>query len=244
LLANWFCKVNLAYLEKGKFMENKKIALFIDAENISPQYAKLIFDTASNYGEILIKRIYADWTNTHLKKWKNVVGEYSIQAIQCFAFSSYKNSSDMYLITDVLEVLYEKKIDIFIIASSDSDYTSLIQKLRENDKQTLGFGKRQSLKSYVNSFNEFVYLDAKFGKELEKELKKDLILVIESLIETKGRAEYAQINMDIKRKYSDFIPKNYDCPNFRTLIREKFLSKINKYKESNEKNIFYLINKD
>ena len=214
-------------------MENKKIALFIDAENISSDYAKFIFDKVSSYGEIIIKRIYADWTNEQPKNWKDNIGEYSITAIQCFTFASKKNSSDMYLTTDIAEILYEKNIDIFIIVSSDSDYTSWVQKIREKGKQALGFGELKTIKSYVNSFNEFFYLNVKEKDEqLNKELVHDLNVIVDNLIEEKGIAEYPQISIGIRRKYADFIPSNYGCKRFKELI-DKYLSiTTNKYKKN------------
>ena len=214
-------------------MENKKIALFIDAENISSDYAKFIFDKVSSYGEIIIKRIYADWTNEQSKNWKDNIGEYSITAIQCFTFASKKNSSDMYLTTDIAEILYEKNIDIFIIVSSDSDYTSWVQKIREKGKQALGFGELKTIKSYVNSFNEFFYLNVKEKDEqLNKELVHDLNVIVDNLIEEKGIAEYPQISIGIRRKYADFIPSNYGCKRFKELI-DKYLSiTTNKYKKN------------
>ncbi|EOI0252873.1 NYN domain-containing protein, partial [Campylobacter jejuni] len=113
-------------------MENKSIAIFIDAENIPAKYAKSIFDIASDYGEIIIKRIYGDWTQKNIQGWREQIAEYSLIAMQQFNFAANKNSSDMYLITEIMSIFYEKNIDIFVIVSSDSDYTSLIQKLREN----------------------------------------------------------------------------------------------------------------
>lgn len=214
-------------------MENKKIALFIDAENISSDYAKFIFDKVSSYGEIIIKRIYADWTNEQPKNWKDNIGKYSITAIQCFTFANKKNSSDMYLTTDIAEILYEKNIDIFVIVSSDSDYTSWVQKIREKGKQALGFGELKTIKSYVNSFNEFFYLNVKEKDEqLNKELVHDLNVIVDNLIEEKGIAEYPQISIGIRRKYADFIPSNYGCKRFKELI-DKYLSiTTNKYKKN------------
>lgn len=214
-------------------MENKKIALFIDAENISSDYAKFIFDKVSSYGEIIIKRIYADWTNEQPKNWKDNIGKYSITAIQCFTFANKKNSSDMYLTTDIAEILYEKNIDIFVIVSSDSDYTSWVQKIREKGKQALGFGELKTIKSYVNSFNEFFYLNVKEKDEqLNKELVHDLNVIVDNLIEEKGIAEYPQISIGIRRKYADFIPSNYGRKRFKELI-DKYLSiTTNKYKKN------------
>lgn len=146
-------------------MENKSIAIFIDAENIPAKYAKSIFDIASDYGEIIIKRIYGDWTQKNIQAWKEQIAEYSLIAMQQFNFAANKNSSDMYLITEIMSIFYEKDIDIFVIVSSDSDYTSLIQKLRENKKQVIGMGLEKSIKSYVNAFSEFFYLDQDENKK-------------------------------------------------------------------------------
>ena len=128
-------------------------------------------------------------------------------------------------------ILYEKNIDIFVIVSSDSDYTSWVQKIREKGKQALGFGELKTIKSYVNSFNEFFYLNVKEKDErLNKELVNDLNVIVDNLIEEKGIAEYTQISIGIRRKYADFIPSNYGCKRFKELI-DKYLSiTTNKYK--------------
>ncbi|MCR6591525.1 NYN domain [Campylobacter insulaenigrae] len=224
-------------------MENKSIAVFIDAENIPSKYAKSIFDIASEYGEIVIKRIYGDWTQKNIQNWKDQIEQYSIIAMQQFNFIANKNSSDMYLITEIMSVFYEKKdIDIFVIVSSDSDYTSLIQKLKEAKKQVIGMGLKQAVKSYVNSFNEFFYLDKDNSKDktiIDKEYIKDLINITETLIEEKGRAEYAQIRSNMNRKHANFTPQNFNFKNFRALVKE-LLPKMKQFKESNEKNIYFL----
>ncbi|MCR6571349.1 NYN domain-containing protein [Campylobacter insulaenigrae] len=224
-------------------MENKSIAVFIDAENIPSKYAKSIFDIASEYGEIVIKRIYGDWTQKNIQNWKDQIEQYSIIAMQQFNFIANKNSSDMYLITEIMSVFYEKKdIDIFVIVSSDSDYTSLIQKLKEAKKQVIGMGLKQAVKSYVNSFNEFFYLDKDNSKDktiIDKEYIKDLINITETLIEEKGRAEYAQIRSNMNRKHANFTPQNFNFKNFRALVKE-LLPRMKQFKESNEKNIYFL----
>lgn len=221
-------------------MENKSIAIFIDAENIPAKYAKSIFDIASDYGEIIIKRIYGDWTQKNLLGWKEQIAEYSLIAMQQFHFA-HKNSSDMYLITEIMSIFYEKDIDIFVIVSSDSDYTSLIQKLRENKKQVIGMGLERSIKSYVNAFSEFFYLyEQKNENTLSKEYLRDLIKISEQLIDEKGRAEYARIRTNMNHKYSDFNPQNYGFKNFRVLIRN-FLPEMRKFEEGRERDTYFLV---
>ncbi|WP_416860810.1 NYN domain-containing protein [Helicobacter ganmani] len=238
-------------------MGKKKVALFIDAENISANYAKFIFDNASVYGKVSIKRIYADWENGSTKQWKEAIAEYSIKAIQCPCFISKKNSSDMFLIADALEVLYETNIQTFIIVSSDSDYLPLVQKLKEKGKKILGFGmQNKAIKPYVHSFNKFIYFAPKQDESPKQEKPQqqekppkqnpmqDLINIIEKMIATEGKATYSQIGVEIKKKYPRFNPKKYDCANLRKLINNKFLSQSKEYEENEENSVFYLAKKN
>lgn len=206
-------------------MENKSVAIFIDAENISFKYAKDIFNIASSYGEPIIKKIYADWTSQVVGGWKDEIAKHSIIAIQNFKFNR-KNSSDMYLMADAMSMFYEKDIEIFIIVSSDSDYIPLAHKLRENKRQVIGIVENKANQSYINAFNKFHYLNKK--QEKSDELIKELFNTIDQLIEEKNRAEYSQIPPIMQRKYPDFNPKNYGCSSFKELIN-KFIG--NHYKE-------------
>ena len=112
--------------------DNKKIALLIDAENVSPKYIKIIFDEMSKYGVVTIKRIYGDWTNNSNASWKAQIAENALVTIQQFQNTNNKNSSDSALIIDAMDILYSKDVDCFCIVSSDSDFTRLITRLRED----------------------------------------------------------------------------------------------------------------
>lgn len=235
------------------YSDNKNVAIFIDAENISSKYAKDIFEYASSYGNVIIKRIYADWSKQNVISWKDEIFNYSITAMQQFSSNSNKNSSDMYLATEALSIFYEKEIDVFIIVSSDSDYTSLVQKLRENKKTLIGIGLNKSSAKYTNSFNEFLYLDKKTDDDknttfesIPKEQVNHLIKVIKELLEEKGRAEYSTISSKMLQKYSDFNAKNYGFSSFRKLM-ENFLEteQGSNYKQvlNEDKSTYYLIKK-
>lgn len=155
-------------------MGKKKVALFIDAENISADYAKFIFDNAATYGKIAVKRIYANWRNGGTKPWDEAIVKYSLEAIQCPCFVAKKNSSDMYLIADALEVLYEEKIDTFVIVSEDSDFLPLVQKLKKKGKKILGFGTQKTIKPYADSFNKFIYFEPKQKTSKKQDVAKQV----------------------------------------------------------------------
>lgn len=224
-------------------MQDKNVAIFIDAENISAKYADDIFKIASDYGELIIKRIYADWTSEAVKSWKEQIYKHSISSIQNFKFSNGKNSSDMYLLTDAMSVFYEKKnINPFIIVSSDRDYTPLVQKLRENKKQVVGISTNRASKFYTNVFNNFHYLGKNTECEKCDELIKELFRVIDGLIEEKQRAIFSQIKQKLKEKYPNFDAKNYeDCGGSSAF--KKFIMKFtkNKYQMKREGGADFLI---
>ena len=235
---------------------NTNVAVFIDAENVGAGNAKQIFDEASNYGDIIVKRIFADWSKAALKNWREEINRYSITAEQQFGIVSKKNCSDIALIIQTMVVLFEKDIDVFCLVSGDSDFTRLVQELRERNKVVGGMGGRNVNPAFVNAFSEYVYLDN--GESAEKERKKtgtgkkaappvpdkaelaerkkrdDLIKIIERLIDDNdGKAYYARVSAEMKQKHADFIPKNYECNSFKKLM-EKILPTLNKYESFTE----------
>lgn len=228
-------------------MENNSVAVFIDAENVPAKYAKDIFDHASTYGNTIIKRIYGDWSKENIQNWKDEIFNHGIIAMQQFSTASGKNSSDMYLTTEALSIFYEKQIDVFVIVSSDRDYTSLVQKLRENKKIVIGMGINKSSKSYINSFNEFIYLDNdkindKNKINIPQEQLSELNKIIDNLIDERTRAEYAVINSYMQKKYADFSAKNYGFSSFRQLIQD-FIAEKKQYSEKvlDDKCTYYLV---
>lgn len=246
-------------------VENKKVALFIDAENVSADFAEKIMEKVSDYGEVIIKRIFADWSNTKVKCWNKYVTKFSLKEQQKTSLKSGKNSSDILLIIDAMIILFERDIDVFCLASSDSDFTSLVQELREREKMVVGFGENKKLnKEFVNAFSEFIYLDEKAVKEpepaednkpnkklkpvsfLEKDKKDALVSILNKLIDAKGKAYLAQIGTDMKNKFPDFIPTNYGVNTMKEFMK-KFVKENKSFEmlsEPDNKNSWYVTSKN
>lgn len=136
-----------------------KIAVLIDAENISGKYVNVILSEANKLGNVIYKRIYGDWTSSQMGAWKNVILDNAIQPIQQYKNVSGKNSSDSSLIIDAMDLLYQGKADGFCIVSSDSDFTRLASRLREAEKYVLGMGEKKTPRSFISACNRFSYLD-------------------------------------------------------------------------------------
>ena len=136
-----------------------RVAVLIDAENISSKYASTILQEASSLGNIIYKRIYGNWTTPVLSSWKKQLLENAIQPIQQYSNTTGKNSSDSALIIDAMDLLYQKRLDAFCIVSSDSDFTRLASRLREDEMFVLGMGEQKTPRSFISACNKFSYLD-------------------------------------------------------------------------------------
>lgn len=112
-------------------LNDRRFAVLIDADNVSPKYIKYILNEVSDLGVATYKRIYGDWTDTEKKSWKNVLLDWSVNPIQQYSYTTGKNSTDSAMIIDAMDILYSGNVDGFCLVSSDSDFTRLAQRLRE-----------------------------------------------------------------------------------------------------------------
>lgn len=117
-------------------IQERKIALLVDAENVSHHRIDQVMAAVKNNlgGLVTVKRIYADWTKPNLSAWKAVLQKYAFLPIQQYSFTSGKNSTDFALVIDAMDLLYQNDIDVFYIVSSDSDFTRLAMRIRESGK--------------------------------------------------------------------------------------------------------------
>jgi len=139
-------------------METKlpKVAILVDAENANYSRLNHYVTEAQKFGEICIRRAYADWSNLSMKNWREPIMEHSFNTIHKFAYTKHKNSTDTKLIIDAMQILYENNLDCFVIVSSDSDFTGLAQTLREKTKKVIGIGKSNTPVCFSKSCNHFV----------------------------------------------------------------------------------------
>ena len=100
---------------------DRRIALLIDADNVSHTKLAAMLAELSKYGTANIRRAYGDWGSNALKGWKDKLHEFAIRPIQQFSYSTGKNATDIALVIDAMELLYTQKLDAFCIASSDAD---------------------------------------------------------------------------------------------------------------------------
>lgn len=140
--------------------EIKKIAVLIDADNAQAEYLSESIEEVKLYGDPILKWAFGDWTTPQLSSWKQYMASFAIKPLQSFAHSKGKNSTDISLVISAMEILYNYPyISGFCILSSDSDFTELVVKLKENNKFVLGIGKRQTPPAFVKACHKFKYTD-------------------------------------------------------------------------------------
>lgn len=145
---------------KGKTYEDQtRLAVLIDADNAQPSVIEGLLAEVAKYGVASVKRIYGDWTSTSHTQWKNSLLKHSISPVQQFAYTKGKNATDCTLIIDAMDLMYTRRFDGFCLVSSDSDFTRLAQRLREEGLTVYGFGEKKTPDPFVQACDKFIYTE-------------------------------------------------------------------------------------
>ncbi|MFI8582687.1 NYN domain protein [Pseudomonas sp. THAF187a] len=139
--------------------QHKHFAVLIDADNAPAAIVEGLFEEIAKYGVASVKRIYGDWTQPNLGSWKKVLLDHSIQPIQQFAYTKGKNATDSSLIIDAMDLLYTRRFEGFCLVSSDSDFTRLAARIREEGLEVIGFGEQKTPKPFVSACDKFIYTE-------------------------------------------------------------------------------------
>lgn len=211
------------------------IAVLVDADNVSHSRMAAVLAEAASFGTASVKRVYGDWTNTSLSSWKPVASELVIQPIQQFANTVGKNATDSALIIDAMDLLYTGRFDAFCIVSSDSDFTRLASRIREEGVAVYGFGERKTPEAFRNACDRFIYLDvldepatdaapAARPRVAPAKLRSDTKLVaglrqvIAIATYDDGWASLGAVGKLMRKQQPDFDPRNWGYAKLSDLI--------------------------
>ncbi len=218
------------------------LAVLIDADNIPAKYAHEIMREITTYGEPALRRVYGDWSSAALGNWKKVVVELGLVANQETANTKGKNASDIGLVIDAMDILHTGRFDGFVLVSSDSDFTALANRLREDGVEVIGIGESKAPVSLRNVCNRFILIEniVSDEKEAEKPRKpgksdatasapkddrqppsKAIPLVIKAMESIDPEGEWfslGQLGQYITRAHPDFDPRTYGSPKLSDLL--------------------------
>jgi uncharacterized LabA/DUF88 family protein len=157
--------------KKIKETPQQRIALLIDGDNAQPALIEKILTEAGKNGAVTIRRIYGDWTRASMKSWKNILNATAIQPIQQFSYTKGKNATDSAMIIDAMDILHGDLVDGFCLVSSDSDYTRLATRIREEGFFVMGIGKESTPQAFVKACNLFIYTENLMPKGYQRAKK-------------------------------------------------------------------------
>ena len=215
---------------------NDLLAVLIDADNVAPAKIGAVLAEVARLGTASVKRVYGDWTQPNLGGWKPVASEHVIQPMQQFANTTGKNSTDSALIIDAMDLLYTRRFQGFCIVSSDSDFTRLASRIREEGVAVYGFGERKTPESLRNACDRFTYLDvldepeatstaATLTRAPTSKLRGDTKLVsglrgsVASASGEDGWASLGAVGKLMRNQQPDFDPRNWGYAKLSDLVR-------------------------
>ena len=216
--------------------KDKNFAILIDGDNIPSKYIKEMMEEIAKYGNPTIKRIYGDWTEPQLSKWKKILLENAITPMQQYSYTTGKNATDSAMIIDAMDILYSEKVDGFCIASSDSDFTKLATRIRETGLTVIGIGEKKTPEPFIVACDRFIYLEILHSQDKEEEankqqkIKKNIDTIspnvirlitqsVNDLADEEGWAFLGDVGSLIQKKRPNFDSRNYGFEKLTPLIK-------------------------
>jgi hypothetical protein len=207
----------------------ERLALLIDADNISAEYLPLIVREASALGTTTVKRVYGNFASTSTNAWHPLVHEHALTPVHIPPAATGKNASDMKLVIEAMDLLHRGQIEGFCIASSDSDFTTLASRIREDGVRVFGFGEEKATKAYINSFDRFFYCDLLLREEKSVGLAKPtrtpalpMKQILAAIDDVSGEDKWAhlgEVGAILGKRMPDFDPRNFGHKKLSDLIQ-------------------------
>lgn len=216
-----------------------RLAVLIDAENASSRIAEALFTEIATLGEASARRVYGDFSSPQIVGWTKVLARWAIQPQQNFANTKGKNSGDIALVIDAMDLLHSGRFDGFCLVSSDSDFTRLAARIREEGVDVYGFGEQKTPESFRQACTRFIYtenlttqteLDGDAGKKTPTEVvptkrkPSEAARLIASVIadmdeDGDGWVLAGAIGNRLRNAYPDFDQRTYGYAKLSDLIR-------------------------
>ena len=211
-----------------------RLAVLIDADNTSAKVADGLFEEVARMGEASVRRIYGDFSGTRLKSWSDILARHAVVPHQNFAYTSGKNAADIALVIDAMDLLHSGRMDGFCLVSSDSDFTRLAARIREQGVDVFGFGAHKTPESFRQACRRFIYTEnlmpgapapdsdaEKPAKPLQKVSDAVPLLrkVIAQMDDDDGWVGLGGVGQRLPNLAPDFDSRTYGFTKLRDLVR-------------------------
>ena len=158
-------------MEETRFNDFQSMIVLIDADNTQLSKLEGILHEISAYGRIIVKKAYGNWKKQILSKWEEEIKRLAIKAVQQFDYVSGKNTTDIAMVIDAMDLLHTGRYDAVVLVSSDSDFTPLAVRLREDGIYVIGVGEKKTPEAFRNACDDFIYLEYIQSSEPRKKEK-------------------------------------------------------------------------
>jgi hypothetical protein len=210
-----------------------RLAVLIDADNASAKIVDGLFEEIAKIGEASVRRIYGDFSSPRSKGWADVLTRYAIIPQQQFAYTTGKNASDITLVIDAMDLLHSGRFDGFCLVSSDSDFTRLASRIREEGVDVYGVGERKTPESFRQACRRFIFTENLLPQEPAKpgaaettraleplQNAADLIRrVIEEMESEEGWVNFDRLGSQLLNLAPDFDSRTYGYKKLSDLVR-------------------------
>lgn len=206
------------------------LAVLIDADNVPARYAEAMFEEIAALGEASIRRIYGDFSDGAPQGWKkSKLADLAILPHQQFANTTGKNASDIALVIDAMDILHAGRFDGFVLVSSDSDFTRLASRIREQGTDVFGLGEKKTPAAFRNACKRFIYLE-NLGRETRESppkaakaenFKEARELVLRAMDATEAEDEWyilGQVGQNLVAQNPDFDTRTYGVRKLSELV--------------------------
>ena len=212
-----------------------RLAVLIDADNASPRIVDGLFEEIAALGEASVRRIYGDFSSPRSKGWADELARFAIIPQQQFAYTQGKNASDITLVIDAMDLLHSGRFDGFCLVSSDSDFTRLAARIREEGVDVFGFGEQKTPESFRQACRRFIYTENLRARSAEEAAGTDsqrpalrpaadaVPLVSEVIAEAEGDDGWSpldKVGTMLANLASDFDPRTYGHRKLSDLVRD------------------------
>lgn len=219
------------------------VAVLIDGDNVSPKWIENVLNEASKLGTLALKRVYGDFSNSRSQPWRDLCAHTAIQPIQQYPNTKGKNASDIALVIDAMDLLHTQRYESFCLISSDSDFSRLATRLRENGVEVWGFGERKTPQAFVQACSKFIYVEILTAESsdsetnndntrqlltIDKTLKELLKEAVDSNSDEESWAHLGSIGQTLSKRMPDFDSRNYGFAKLSDLLRATSLFDVTK----------------
>ncbi|WP_212523808.1 NYN domain-containing protein [Actibacterium sp. MT2.3-13A] len=215
---------------------NPLLAVLIDADNIPARYAEVILKEITSFGEPALRRVYGDWSSGRLAPWAAKVLDLGLVAHQETANTKGKNASDIGLVIDAMDILHSGRFDGFVLVSSDSDFTRLASRIREQGLDVIGIGEAKAPVSLRNVCNRFVMIEnlieeapepQQKGKPVEAPSRRSPLEAVDLILRAMDKIDQedewyslGQVGQFITADNPDFDTRTYGKRKLSDLVKE------------------------